>query len=429
MNCLDLKKGTNPVEDKKGGATILRRLLRYCQKQYQLEKLLGGIKDGRKRAPIKTEQVVRAVAVMLWSRMGSLNALEQTQGNAFWKRWVTGKIGSADTQGRVFSRLDCTPLRENIKTVYRRMRRSKVLGGSIQGVRVLVIDGHEQSCSYRRRCGGCMSRRIGEGEGERLQYYHRHVSAMLVCGGMQILLDVEMQRQGEDEVATATRLLVRVLEKYPRAFEVVCGDGLYAQGRFFKLAIHHGKEILAVLKDDRRDLMVDAMGLFATIEPVNIAEGKVHRQMWDEEGFTSWEGFGAPVRVVRCLETQEVRRQIHKKIETKTIDWVWVTTLAKEKAKTETVIQIGHRRWAIENEGFNELVNEWHADHIYKHHPNAIEAFWLLLMFCYNLFHAFIERNLKPQIRLRHTMRHWARIMASEIYHQQWNPLAMRAGP
>jgi hypothetical protein len=270
-----------------------------------------------------------------------------------------------------------------------------------------------------------MSRRIEDKE----QYYHRHVSAMLVCGGIQILLDVEMQMPGEDEVAAAMRLLVRVLEKYPRAFEVVCGDGLYVQGKFYKLVVLHGKEVIAVLKDDRRDLMVDAMGLFSSIEPATAQNGKVHRKMWDEEGFTSWEGFGAPVRVVRCLETQEVQRQINKKMETKTIDWVWVTTLTKEKAKTETVIQIGHRRWAIENEGFNELVNEWHADHIYKHHPNAIAAFWLLLMFCYNLFHVFIERNLKLQICVGYTLRHWARVMASEIYCQSWGPLAMKAGP
>jgi hypothetical protein len=152
--------------------------------------------------------------------------------------------------------------------------------------------------------------------------------------------------------------------------------------------------------------------------------------MWDEEGFTSWEGFGKPVRVVRCLQTQEVQRQIHKKIETKTIDWVWATTLAKEKAKTQTLIQIGHRRWAIENEGFNELVNQWCADHIYKHHPNAIEAFWLLLMLCYNLFHVFIERNLKLQQSIKHTLQHWARVIASEIYiPSSWSLSAIRAGP
>ena len=361
--------------------------------------------------------------------MGSLNALEQTRGNGFWKNGLGGRIGSADTQARVLSSLNCEQLREAMAGVYQKMKRSKVLEGSYQGLRVLVIDGHEQSSSYRRWCRECMSRRIGAVGKTRTQYYHRHVSAMLVYGNRQILLDVEMQRKGEDEVGCAIRLLERMLKMYPRAFDVVCGDGLYAQGKFFKLAIQYGKEILAVLKDDRRDLMVDAKGLFESIQPQIIEEGNTHRKMWDEEGFTSWRGFGKEVRVVRCIETKKIRRQMTDEIEEKITEWVWVTTLSKQKAKTQTVIQIGHRRWAIENEGFNELVNEWHADHMYKHHPNAIEAFWLLLMLCYNLFHVFIERNLKPQIRWGHTLRHWARVIASEIYGQQWSPLAMKAGP
>ena len=44
---------------------------------------------------------------------------------------------------------------------------------------------------------------------------------------------------------------------------------------------------------------------------------------------------------------------------------------------------------------FNELVNGWHADHIYKHDPTAIEAFTLLAFLAYNLFHAFLACNLK----------------------------------
>jgi hypothetical protein len=352
--------------------------------------------------------------------MGSLNALEQTKGNAFWNRWLGGNIGSADTQGRVFSTIDCQKLRDKIAVVYRRMKRQKALLGSYEGLRVLIVDGHEQSASYRRKCEGCCSRRIGEGDKERVQYYHRHVTAMLVCGERHILLDTEMQRKGEDEIACATRLLERVLLVYHRAFEVVLGDGLYAQGKFFRLAFAHGKEVIAVLKDERRDLMVDAMGLFKTIPPEIGQKKSTHRQIWDIEHFTSWAGFGSEVRVVRCLETTTVRRQMDGESEKRITDWVWVTTLAKEKASSETIVELGHKRWAIENEGFNQMVNRWHADHIYKHDPNAVEAFWLMLLFCYNLFHVFIERNLKPQIRVGHTIQYWVAVLASEIYSTQW---------
>jgi hypothetical protein len=32
-----------------------------------------------------------------------------------------------------------------------------------------------------------------------------------------------------------------------------------------------------------------------------------------------------------------------------------------------------------------EQTNGWHADHVYKHHPGAIEAFYLLVLLAFNL--------------------------------------------
>ena len=58
-----------------------------------------------------------------------------------------------------------------------------------------------------------------------------------------------------------------------------------------------------------------------------------------------------------------------------------------------------HARWSVENEGFNELVNRWHADHVYKHHPVAMLVFMLVAILCLNVFVAFYCRNLKPAAR------------------------------
>ncbi|MFH1093654.1 MAG: hypothetical protein V1739_05825, partial [Candidatus Omnitrophota bacterium] len=70
----------------------------------------------------------------------------------------------------------------------------------------------------------------------------------------------------------------------------------------------------------------------------------------------------------------------------------------------------------IENNGFNELVNYWHADHVYCHNPAAIEAFGLLTILAYILFHAFINRNLKAVSRHKYTKKHLALMITAEIY-------------
>ena len=76
-----------------------------------------------------------------------------------------------------------------------------------------------------------------------------------------------------------------------------------------ELFLEHGKHVIAVLKDERRDLIEDAKGLFQYEEPQVQIEGKTKRLTWDIEGFTSWESLGRKVRVVRSLEKRTVCRQ------------------------------------------------------------------------------------------------------------------------
>lgn len=359
---------------------------------------------------------MRSVLAMILSRVGSLNGLGQTRSDSFWKKWLDGPLPSPDTIARVVAQVDPDSVRAGLRQIYGRLKRKKALPPPWHGLSALILDGHESSASYRRQCGKCLRRNLHTAQGERTQHYHRHVAAQLVTGKFCLLLDIEPMLPGEDEVAAALRLLERVLRHYPRAFDVVMADGLYTQAPFYKWVLDHGKEVLTVLKDDRRDLLQDAMGLFATLEPQHIQENSTHRQMWDAEGFTSWPALGRPVRVVRSLEQTTVRRQLDGASESKTSDWYWVTTLSAHRATTRTIVALGHSRWSIENAGFNEYVNEWSADHVYRHDPNAIVVFWLLTILAIDLFHAFYERNLKPHVRQRHRMRHIARQMAAELY-------------
>ena len=109
-------------------------------------------------------------------------------------------------------------------------------------------------------------------------------------------------------------------------------------------------------------------------------------------------------------DTRTVRRQLNDREEAQTTEWVWVTTLSPHRAPTRAVVQLGHARWGIENKGFNELVNHWHADHVYRHASNAMLVFWLIAIVSLNLFLAFYHRNLKPAARKAASMLHIARL-------------------
>jgi hypothetical protein len=51
-------------------------------------------------------------------------------------------------------------------------------------------------------------------------------------------------------VETALRLLACVISAYPRAFDLVLADALYAEAPFFNFLLAHGKHALVVLKDE-----------------------------------------------------------------------------------------------------------------------------------------------------------------------------------
>jgi hypothetical protein len=384
--------------------------------------------DAGRKPQIRTPVVVRALAVMFLGRLGSLHALVQTRRQPFWSRWLEVPLPSADTLGRVATQLAVGDLRALQQQVYTRLKRSKALPAPYHGLLAGVIDGHESHATFRRHCSGCLTRTMHTAAGDRVQYYHRHVTLQLVGADWTLLLDVEPQRPGEDEVAAALRLLERGLARYPRAFEVVVADGLYADPRVFNYVWSRGKDVLAVLKDNHPALLADARGLFATVTSVRGRYRTRACQRWDVAGFTTWPQVAAPIRIVRRLETWTVQRQRDDRVEEQHTEWFWVTTLAATRAPTAAIVQLGHARWAIENAGFNELVTRWHADHVYRHEPTALLVFTLLALLCLNVFLMFYRRNLKPAARQTASRLHVARQVTTELY-TTWPPATPRAPP
>jgi hypothetical protein len=359
---------------------------------------------------------------MFLGRLGSLNALEQLRTrSSYLFEFLGAALPSADTIGRVFSMIDPGTIRNANRKIYSDLKRNKCLEMPEYGLIAVNFDGHETHNTYKQHCDGCLERTINKGkDNEVIQYYHRHVTAQLVFRNFSMLLDAEPQLPGEDEVACAIRLFERIIVDYPRAFDVVAADALYAKSNFFNVVLLYKKDAIAVLKDDRRDLLKDADGMFAGKMPnCNFTTSSGTKiECWDADGFQTWPKVQGNIRVVRTRETKKpFRRHLDGEFQQPPItSWTWVTTLSPMRARTHAVVEIGHNRWNIENNGFNESVNHYFSDHVYKHEPTAMLNFWLLCMMAFNIFHCFYLRNLKPVIRKRFTMLHISRELQAELY-------------
>ena len=340
---------------------------------------------------------------MFLGRIGSLNALEQTRRSRDWKKLLGGKeLPSADTLGRVAAMVNAAALQKILVKLQSKMRQKKALPRLTDHLVALVFDGHESMSSFLRKpCGGCLERKVGKPEEQKNQSYHRYVFASLVGEDFHYFVDVEPIRPGEGEVVAARRLYDRIHPRYARSYHVVAGDALYLEGPFFQAAIDRGKDVIAVLKRENLSLFEDAEALFAEMEPVVFRRKGRDHQCWDLSGFTSFPTVDQPLRVVKSLETWSVQRQRTGKMEKMTSRWIWATTISEHRADTREIVRLGHSRWDIENQGFNEAVNRYQLNHVFRHEPNAMVVMYLLAMLAMNLFDVFYRRSLKPALQER----------------------------
>lgn len=399
--------------------------MKYTDKVFHLRDRWRSVRDSRPRPQIPAHVFPAVFFAMFTCRIGSFNELEQHRGRPSWRRWL-GRfdLPSADELAYVSERIETDDLRTCLGQIYTRLKRNKVLAPR-RGWMLAAIDGHEINSSYKRCCDHCLEREIEVGGRIRTQYYHRLVAFQIVAGDFHFLLDLELLAPGEDEVAAALRLLDRVLRDHPRCFDILVADALYLRPSMIDFVRTRGKHLIAVLKANQPELLLEAKTLMGPVEPVPAA-GRKPRQtigLRDMEGFTT-ETITESVRVVWSHEETVSRERIGREWETTgtTSDWLWATTMPQSLAPAETIAAFGHDRWKIENEGFNELVTHWHANHYFHHHANSIVVLWLMLFMAHAVFHCFHRRNLAPPIRKAHTAIHIAKLAAASLRGDNWWP-------
>lgn len=405
--------------------SVLRRFLRYSDKVFGLDRLLGSLTDSRPRPAIPTIRFARAFFLLFATRQPSFNAFHMLAPRRALTRWLGGNLPCANELAYVSERLDPAPLRRALLEVRNRLRRNKV-HGSFGGFTLAAIDGHEIGWSTARCCPECLVRTVESGGVEVVQHHHRLVALQLLAPGFRMLVDLELLRPGEDEVAAATRLLKRVLDQHPRCFDVLTADAAYLEAPFLAFVRSRGKHLVAVLKGNQPELLDEARTLMAAVPALETTvtargrEGTVETR--DMSGFTT-NTIKEPLRIVWEHHTHSLRSRIAGKpaIRSRESDWFLATTLGGEVPATR-IGRFGHERWKIENEGFNELVKHWHAGHSYHHHPVSITVLWLMMFLAHALFHCFLLRNIKPQAKQGKSVIWFARLMRAELLTDNWPP-------
>lgn len=196
-------------------------------------------------------------------------------------------------------------------------------------------------------------------------------------------------------------------------------DSLYPQAPLLRLTQEMGWDVVISLKQRRRDLYQDAMGLFQSRDAdlqFEQAEAECHRrvQLWHAADLPFSEDYPLPMRVVRCQE-QVTRPRIRggqPYTETTPQQWCWISTL-DQSFPARVIWYLGHLRWKNENNGWNDLSQNFALKHGFlhacKHRPKAptaegklepvtnrgLAAVVLILCLAFTLFSAFVRLHSK----------------------------------
>jgi len=379
----------------------LKTLLKYISNVHDLGKKINSLKDKRQNSIIKTKAVAISLLIGFMVSIRSFNKLDDYLENKDFRKLVPKKmklprIGTVRESLKTFEIDGLVRVHDEI---LKKSKQNKLYrDGTIDGLKVIALDGVELFSSKNKSCCNCLVRVINE----KPQYYHKSVVAGYVGTDPHLVMGQEMLKpqkdsssyKGEGELTAARRLIKSLYQKHHQFADVIVYDAIACNAPWINFIKEYNMEAVVRVKDDRLNIVKDAFGLFKTRESdaawdVRDKKNKITRvSAWSEN--IDMAGVKDGIRFVKFKETViDVKTgEITKESE------IWIITTAKNM-NLETLRKIIHARWGIENNIFRQLKNQWHMDHCFMHHENGLEATLMFMIIAFNLMQLFFFRRLK----------------------------------
>lgn len=384
----------------------IQRLHRYLEKVFDFSASVRSLEDGRHAARVPLRQVFEALFWGTVLRQKSLHGIEAECREGV----LRGRVGpiSDSTIGYALQRLDVESLRQMCYAVARRLKRNGVLQWqTAAGNLVMAVDGIEVFRSERRCCERCLRRQKRRGEATVTEFYHRVVVASLVGFGFRLVVDLELQRGGENELAAAGRLLARLRQQLGRRFfQILTVDALYAGSSFFAQAQQLGWEVVAVLKDNQPDLQAQADQRMDREPDWEFSRNsdRTHYRIWEEEQVW-WEPARTWVRLIQVDQQQEVHEWLggSRQRRVQSSRRRYLSNCERHQAHARSICRLAEVRWELETSTFSHATTEYGLKHAQVHagKPRAFEAQLWIRLLAISLFMVYVYRQVWSHYRHR----------------------------
>ena len=286
------------------------------------------------------------------------------------------EIPHCDTINDVFEKVKV----EEIEKIRKYMITKLIRGKMIQKYKIrdkyyhVIVDGTGLATSRKKYNENCLVKNKTDKNGKEYQEYSTYVlEAKLVVGEMVFSIGSEfVENVNEDETKqdcetkAFKRLAEKIKKEYPKLKIIISGDALYANKPVLDICKENGWKYIIRFKEGA------IPSLYNEFETV-VAEA-------NESTIKDYE-------YVTRIDYQEEKVNIIKYTDNKKgTEFVYITDLSITNKNIEATINLGRRRWKIENEGFNIQKNgTFDIGHLYSKNQIAIKAHYLMIQIAHIL--------------------------------------------
>ena len=231
-------------------------------------------------------------------------------------------------------------------------------------------------------------------ENEYIEYQYYVLEAKLICNdyvfsfATEFVENAHMNNETEKqdcELKAAHRLLDKIRADYPKLPITIGGDALYVNKPFIDACKAHKMDYILRYKDT---VMTSIMEEFNNIEKNTLDEYQYVNDIGFGSGTTQSEGTTNIIKYTPKKEENNEQNNSSVAL-TNNLDstsFMFITSLRITKTNYEDIVQIGRKRWKIENQGFKAQKSKvLNIGHCYTFDSNGTKAHYYFIQIAHLL--------------------------------------------
>lgn len=284
----------------------------------------------------------------------------------------------------VFMNLKLSELRNIQKYIVKTLIRSKMFdkyrfNGSFQ----LLFDGTGLSSHSYNLNGNCLKRKHKDGK---ISFYKYVLECKLVVGNIVISLDSEFiennkmitEKQKQDcEIKAFKRMIKRIKKNYPKYSFIITGDALYATNPIINICKKYKWKYIFNLKPDRLKEINDSFeGNIKLLNETNLPNYYLSNNIKYKNN---------TLNAFKYIETKKIKTTIFR----------YISNIEINNYNIKDVVELGRRRWKIENEGFyTQKHRTFDISHLNSRNDNSMKCHYFFIQFAHTIRQLLEQGNI-----------------------------------